>query len=369
MSTKADAAKKAAEKEAQSWAEPTSAPIPVTILTGFLGAGKTTLLNRILKENHGEKIAVIENEFGEEGVDNEILADTKEQIVEMNNGCICCTVRGDLIRILNNLYKRRAKGEFNFSRVVIETTGMADPAPVAQTFFADEKVNERYLLDAVVTVVDAKHGLTQLKDFTEAQQQVAFADRLLVSKTDVTTPEETQKLMERLRGLNVRAPIKKVHFGETPIKELLDIRGFNLNAILDIQPDFLTNSDHEHHDEVASFYIKTEKPLDVRKVDRYIGSLINLYGEQMLRYKGILNIKGEPRRVVFQGVHMMAGFDFASEWPEGAKRESTVVFIGRKLPEALFRELFEDCYATDETPDDVAAYAQGNAQADAARTK
>ena len=362
MSTKADAAKKAAEKDAQTWAAPIEnvGPIPVTILTGFLGAGKTTLLNRILKENHGEKIAVIENEFGEEGVDNEILADSKEQIVEMNNGCICCTVRGDLIRILNSLYKRRAKGEFNFTRVIIETTGMADPAPVAQTFFADEKVNERYLLDAVVTVVDAKHGMTQLKDFTEAQQQVAFADRLLVSKTDVTTEEETQKLMERLRKLNVRAPITKVNFGVTPIKELIDIRGFNLNAILDIQPDFLTNSDHEHHDEVASFYIKTDKPLDVRKVDRYIGSLINLYGEQMLRYKGILNIKGEPRRVVFQGVHMMAGFDFASEWPEDAKRESTVVFIGRKLPEALFRELFEDCYASDETPDDVKAYAQGS---------
>ncbi len=362
MSTKAAAAKKSAEKEAQSWAAPIAnvGPIPVTILTGFLGAGKTTLLNRILKENHGEKIAVIENEFGEEGVDNEILADSKEQIVEMNNGCICCTVRGDLIRILNNLYKRRAKGEFNFTRVVIETTGMADPAPVAQTFFADEKVNERYLLDAVITVVDAKHGMTQLKDFTEAQQQVAFADRLLVSKTDVTSEEETLKLMERLRKLNVRAPITKVNFGVTPIKELIDIRGFNLNAILDIQPDFLTNSDHEHHDEVASFYIKTDKPLDVRKVDRYIGSLINLYGEQMLRYKGILNIKGEPRRVVFQGVHMMAGFDFASEWPDDAKRESTVVFIGRKLPEALFRELFEDCYASDETPDDVKAYAQGS---------
>ena len=362
MSTKADAAKKAAEKEAQSWgAEPTGGPIPVTILTGFLGAGKTTLLNRILKENHGEKIAVIENEFGEEGVDNEILADTKEQIVEMNNGCICCTVRGDLIRILNSLYKRRVKGEFNFSRVIIETTGMADPAPVAQTFFADEKVNERYLLDAVVTVVDAKHGLTQLKDFSEAQQQVAFADRLLVSKTDVTAEEETQKLMERLRKLNVRAPIKKVHFGETPIQELLDIRGFNLNAILEIQPDFLTSDDHEHHDEVHSFVIKSEKPLDVRKVDRYIGSLINLYGEQMLRYKGILYIKGEPRRVVFQGVHMMAGFDFASEWPEGAHKESTIVFIGRKLPEPLFRELFEDCFATDDTPDDPKAYAQGQA--------
>ena len=361
MSTKADNAKKAADKDAESWGpEPTEQPIPVTILTGFLGAGKTTLLNRILKEPHGEKIAVIENEFGEEGVDNEILADSKEQIVEMNNGCICCTVRGDLIRILNSLYKRRSKGELKFDRVVIETTGMADPAPVAQTFFADEKVNERYLLDAVITVVDAKHGLTQLKEFTEAQQQVAFADRLLVSKTDVTTEEETLKLMERLRRLNVRAPIKKVNFGVTPIKELLDIRGFNLNAILEIQPDFLTNSDHEHHDEVASFVIKADRPLDVRKVDRYIGSLINLYGEQMLRYKGILNIKGEPRRVVFQGVHMMAGFDFASEWPEGAKRESTVVFIGRKLPEALFRELFEDCYATDDTPDDVKAYAQSS---------
>ena len=361
MSTKADAAIKAAAKEAESWGPPpTDAPIPVTILTGFLGAGKTTLLNRILKEPHGEKIAVIENEFGEEGVDNEILADSKEQIVEMNNGCICCTVRGDLIRILNSLYKRRSKGELKFDRVVIETTGMADPAPVAQTFFADEKINERYLLDAVITVVDAKHGLTQLKEFTEAQQQVAFADRLLVSKADLASDDETQKLMEHLRRLNVRAPIKKVNFGVTPIKDLLDIRGFNLNAILEIQPDFLTNSDHEHHDEVGSFVIKADRPLDVRKVDRYIGSLINLYGEQMLRYKGILNIKGEPRRVVFQGVHMMAGFDFASEWPADAKRESTVVFIGRKLPEALFRELFEDCYATDETPDDVKAYAQSS---------
>jgi G3E family GTPase len=361
MSTKAEAAKKAADKEAQSWGpEPTESPIPVTILTGFLGAGKTTLLNRILKENHGQKIAVIENEFGEEGVDNDILADSTEQIVEMNNGCICCTVRGDLIRILNSLYKRRAKGELKFERVVIETTGMADPAPVAQTFFADEKVNERYLLDAVITVVDAKHGLKQLEEFTEAQQQTAFADRLLVSKTDLVTEEEATKLMERLRILNVRAPIKKVHFGETPIVDLLDIRGFNLNAILEIQPDFLTNDDHDHHDEVASFYIRTDRALDVRKVDRYISSLINLYGEQMLRYKGILNIKGEPRRVVFQGVHMMAGFDFASEWKDDQKRESTVVFIGRKLPEALFRELFEDCYATETTPDDVKAYAAGN---------
>ena len=325
-------------------------PIPVTILTGFLGAGKTTLLNRILHENHGHKIAVIENEFGEEGVDNEILTATKEQVVEMNNGCICCTVRGDLIRILNKLFKQRKNGELSFDRVIIETTGMADPAPVAQTFFADEKINTRYLLDAVITVVDAKHAFSQLKEFTEAQQQVAFADRLLVSKTDVSSEEETQKLMERLRRLNVRAPIKKVHFGETPVDDLLDIRGFNLNAILEIQPDFLTNSDHEHHDEVASFVIKSDTPLDVQRVDRYIGSLIQLYGEQMLRYKGILNVHGENRRVVFQGVHMMAGFDFASPWAEGVKRESTIVFIGRKLPEALFRELFEDCHATKSTP-------------------
>jgi len=330
--------------------------IPVTILTGFLGAGKTTLLNRILHENHGHKIAVIENEFGEEGVDNEILTATKEQVVEMNNGCICCTVRGDLIRILNKLFKQRKNGELSFDRVIIETTGMADPAPVAQTFFADEKISVRYLLDAVITVVDAKHALSQLKEFTEAQQQVAFADRLLVSKTDVTSEEETQKLMERLRRLNIRAPIKKVHFGETPVDDLLDIRGFNLNAVLEIQPDFLTNSEHEHHDEVSSFVIKTDVPLDVRKVDRYIGSLIQLYGDQMLRYKGILSIKGENRRVVFQGVHMMAGFDFARVWADGDQRESTIVFIGRRLPERLFRELFEDCYATDDTPGNPATY-------------
>ncbi len=364
MSTRADAAARAAQKQAQAEAEswgapPTTAPIPVTILTGFLGAGKTTLLNRILKEEHGHKIAVIENEFGEEGVDGAILAREDEQITVMNNGCICCTVRGDLIRILNKLYRQKSKGELDFERVIIETTGMADPAPVAQTFFADEKVNERYLLDAVITVVDAKHGLKQFDEFTEAQQQTAFADRILVSKSDLVDDEELGKLLARLRKVNVRAPIAKVHFGETDIGELLDIRGFNLNAILEIQPDFLTNDEHEHHDEVGSFYIKTNRPLDVRKIDRYIGSLINLYGEQMLRYKGILAIKGEPRKVVFQGVHMMAGFDFGPEWKPEEQRESVIVFIGRKLPEALFRELFEDCYATDATPDDVRAYAAG----------
>jgi G3E family GTPase len=327
-------------------------PIPVTILTGFLGAGKTTLLNRILKENHGEKIAVIENEFGEEGVDNELLTQNREeQIVEMNNGCICCTVRGDLIRILGDLRRKREKGLLKFDRVIIETTGMAEPGPVAQTFFIDEKTNDNYLLDAIITVMDAKHAMKQLDEFTEAQEQVGFADRILLSKTDLVSQEEVDTLIARIRTMNKRAGITKVHFGDTPIKEILDIRGFNLNARLEIDPEFLEEESHTHAESVGSFVIKTDKPLDVKKVDRFISSLINLYGEDMLRYKGILNVKGEPRRVVFQGVHMMAGFDFAAKWEEGDKKQSVLVFIGKKLPEPLFRELFSECYADAGTKD------------------
>jgi G3E family GTPase len=329
-----------------------ASPIPVTILTGFLGAGKTTLLNRILKENHGEKIAVIENEFGQEGVDNALLTQSAdEQIVEMNNGCICCTVRGDLIRILGDLRRKREKGKLHFDRVIIETTGMADPGPVAQTFFIDEKTNGAYLLDAVITVMDAKHGMKNLDEFKEAQEQVGFADRILLSKTDLVDQAEVDKLTTRMRGMNKRAGITKVHFGETPLKEILDIRGFNLNAVLEVDPDFLQDESHEHSAHVRSFVIKTDKPLDVRKVDRFISSLINLYGEDMLRYKGILNVHGEPRRVVFQGVHMMAGFDFAAPWKDDDKRDSVLVFIGRKLPEPLFRELFAECYAGADAPD------------------
>jgi G3E family GTPase len=323
-----------------------SSPIPVTILTGFLGSGKTTLLNRILKENHGEKIAVIENEFGQEGVDNALLTQNRdEQIVEMNNGCICCTVRGDLIRILGDLRRKREKKQIQFDRVIIETTGMAEPGPVAQTFFIDEKTNNAYLLDAIITVVDAKHGLKQLDEFNEAQEQVGFADRILLSKTDLVDETEIEKLTQKLRVINKRAGITRVHFGETPIKEILDIRGFNLNARLEIDPDFLVDEDHEHNAHVRSFVIKSDKALDVKKVDRFLSSLINLYGEDMLRFKGILYVHGEPRRVVFQGVHMMAGFDFASEWQADDKRESVLVFIGRKLPESLFRELFAECIA------------------------
>ena len=245
-------------------AEPTL--IPTTILTGFLGAGKTTLLNRILGERHGGRIAVIENEFGETGIDNELLVqDGNEQIVEMNNGCICCTVRGDLVRILSTLAQRRAAGELKFDRVIIETTGLADPAPVAQTFFVDEAVQDSYLLDAIVTVVDARHGGDQLDEHHEAQEQVGFADRILVSKADLAGDEQTAQLMRRLRRMNPRAPIKPVHFGETDLSELLDIRSFNLNAIIEIEPDFLNDVSHEHDDDVMSFVYRNNRPFDARE--------------------------------------------------------------------------------------------------------
>src|SRR5512145_1473354 len=224
--------------------------VPVTILTGFLGSGKTTLLNRILKEDHGQRIAVIENEFGEVGVDNEIIETGDEQIVEMNNGCICCTVRGDLIRILGALREKRDQGALKFDRVVIETTGMADPGPVAQTFFTDEEIGNYYLLDSIITLVDAKHAPRQLDEFREAQEQVGFADRILLSKTDLVSEEEVETLRQRLVRMNPRAPIRKVHFGDAPLDEVLDIRGFNLNAILELDPDFLKSIDHDHHDEV-----------------------------------------------------------------------------------------------------------------------
>ena len=253
--------------------------VPVTILTGFLGAGKTTLLNRILSENHGRKIAVIENEFGEEGVDNDILLreDGPEQIIEMNNGCICCTVRGDLVRILGDLQRKRDAKQLDFERVIIETTGLADPAPVAQTFFIDDKIAEYYLLDAVITVVDAKHAQTQLDEHHEAQEQVGFADRILLSKTDLITEDEQIRLKERLVKMNPRAPMKNVHFGNTPIEDVLDIRGFNLNSVLEIEPGFLEDDEHEHSDEVRSFVFKTDKPFDSVKLEEFLSAMIQVY--------------------------------------------------------------------------------------------
>jgi G3E family GTPase len=319
--------------------------VPVTILTGFLGAGKTTLLNRILKEDHGQRIAVIENEFGEVGVDSAIIEKSDEQILEMNNGCICCTVRGDLIRILGTLRGKRDQGTLKFDRVIIETTGMADPGPVAQTFFTDEEIGKYYLLDSILTVVDAKHAEKQLDEFREAQEQVGFADRILMSKTDLVAEEETAKLIERLRRMNPRAPVKKVHFGAAPIEEILDIRGFNLNAILELDPEFLADSHHEHHDEVESFVFRSRKPFNGEKLEQFLSGIIQVYGPDLLRYKGVLWMKGNPRRVVFQGVHMMMGGDMGKPWAKGESKESVMVFIGKNLPKDLFLAGMEQCLA------------------------
>jgi G3E family GTPase len=317
--------------------------VPVTILTGFLGAGKTTLLNRILKEDHGRRIAVIENEFGEVGVDSDIIEKSDEQIVEMNNGCICCTVRGDLIRILATLKGKRDQGALKFDRVVIETTGMADPGPVAQTFFTDEEIGNYYLLDSIITLVDAKHAPKQLDEFREAQEQVGFADKILMSKTDLISDGDFQTLSKRLKRMNPRAPIQKVHFGNAPIDEVLDLRGFNLNAILELDPEFLADSHHEHHDQVESFVFRSEKPFDGQKLEQFLSGMIQVYGPDLLRYKGVLWMKGNARRVVFQGVHMMMGGDLGKPWGKGEKKESVMVFIGKQLPKDIFLAGMEEC--------------------------
>jgi G3E family GTPase len=319
--------------------------VPVTILTGFLGAGKTTLLNRILKEDHGHRIAVIENEFGETGVDNEILEQAEEQIVEMNNGCVCCTVRGDLIRILGSLRGKRESGELKFDRVIIETTGMADPGPVAQTFFTDEQIGDYYLLDSVLTLVDAKHAGATLDEFREAQEQVGYADKILMSKTDLVGEDEIRQLSERIRRMNPRAPIRKVHFGEAPIEEVLDLRGFNLNAILELDPEFLSETHHDHHDEVSSFVFRSSKAFDGEKLEQFLAGMVKVYGPDLLRYKGVLWMKGNPRRVVFQGVHMMMGGDMGKPWGKAEKKGSIMVFIGKKLPKDLFLAGLEQCLA------------------------
>ncbi len=318
--------------------------VPVTILTGFLGAGKTTLLNRILREHHGRRIAVIENEFGEAGIDNDLLLqDRGEQIVEMNNGCLCCTVRGDLVRILGELKDRREKGELAFERVIIETTGMADPGPVAQTFFLDDAIGEYYLLDSVITVVDAKHAPKQLDEFEEAQEQVGFADRILLSKTDLVSDEDAETLKRRLGQMNPRAPMKPVHFGQTPIDDILDIRGFNLNAILEIEPEFLEHDHHHHDDAVQSFVFRASHPLDGVKLEEFLSSMIQVYGNDLLRYKGVLALKDNPHRVVFQGVHMLMGGDLGRPWGADEPRESVMVFIGRNLPKDVFLQGLEQC--------------------------
>ncbi len=322
--------------------------VPVTILTGFLGAGKTTLLNRILSERHGERIAVIENEFGAAGVDNDLLLNGgAEQIVEMNNGCICCTVRGDLVRILGELHARRAVRPDAFRRVIIETTGLADPAPVAQTFFIDDEVAANYRLDAIVTVVDARHAPAQLDAHHEAQEQVGFADRILLSKTDLVSAVEARQLRERLIRINPRAPITPVHFGAAPIAELLDIGGFSLDAILAIEPGFLGEDTHTHDDAIQSFAFTSTTPFDADKLQAFFRDLIAARAPDLLRYKGVVAYAGHDERVVFQGVHMTMSADAGRAWANGEARESTLVFIGRGLPKAALIGRLKACLTSE----------------------
>ncbi|MEO7953223.1 MAG: GTP-binding protein [Polaromonas sp.] len=350
--------------------------IPVTILTGFLGSGKTTLLKRVLTEAHGQKIAVIENEFGEENIDNEILVnDTQENIIQMNNGCICCSIREDLRETLQLLAAKKRKGLLDFDRVVIETTGLADPGPVAQTFFMDEEIAEQYLLDSILTLVDAKHAQTQLDQRQEARRQVGFADQIFISKTDLVSADEVQALKHRLTHMNPRAPQKSVHFGEVPIADVFDLRGFNLNAKLDIDPDFLKAEDpeahdhdhdhehvhgehcdhpshahgdgqghhHHHDDDVKSFVFRSDKAFSAAKLEDFLGAVVNIYGPRMLRYKGVLNMEGTDRKVIFQGVHQLMGSDLGPAWAEGEAKNSKMVFIGIDLPKDIFLQGLEQC--------------------------
>ncbi|WP_413893009.1 CobW family GTP-binding protein [Candidatus Skiveiella danica] len=340
--------------------------IPATILTGFLGSGKTTLLKRVLSDAHGKKIAVIENEFGEENIDNDILvADTSEQIIQMSNGCICCTIREDLRATLQDLAQKKRKGELDFERVVIETTGLADPGPVAQTFFMDDEIAESYLLDSILTLVDAKHANQQLDDRQEARRQIGFADQIFISKADLVSQEDLEALQHRLRHMNPRAPQKAVHFGEVALTEVFDLRGFNLNAKLDIDPDFLTEDDHAHHDhehgencdhpshghgaghhhhhddDVKSFVFRSDRAFDPARLEDFLGAIVNIYGPRMLRYKGVLNMAGTDRKVIFQGVHQLMGSDLGPRWGDGEKRTSKMVFIGIDLPKDILLQGLE----------------------------
>jgi len=343
--------------------------IPVTVLTGYLGAGKTTLLNRILSEPHGRKYAIIVNEFGEIGIDGDLVVGADEEVFEMNNGCICCTVRGDLVRIIDGLMRRKGK----FDAIVVETTGLADPAPVAQTFFLDEAVGRRTKLDAVVTVADARWLAQRLKDAPEAKNQIAFADVILVNKTDLVEAEELAEIEARIRGINPYARLHRTERCAVPLSEVLDRNAFDLDRILDLEPEFLeTDHDHahghdhdhgghdHHHDhgshhhgglrhyhdeEMQSLSVATDQPLSADKFFPWVQDLVQKEGPNILRCKGILSFKDDPERFVFQGVHMILDGDHQRRWRDDERRESRVIFIGRNLPQEKIKEGFRGCIA------------------------
>ena len=351
--------------------ETTSQKIPVTVLTGYLGAGKTTLLNRILSEPHGKKYAVIVNEFGEIGIDNDLVVGADEEVFEMNNGCICCTVRGDLVRIIDGLMRRKGK----FDAIIVETTGLADPAPVAQTFFMDENVGRKAKLDAVVTVADAKWLNERLKDAPEAKNQIAFADVILLNKTDLVKPDELSEVEARIRGINPYARVHKTERCQIALPEVLGRNAFDLDRILEIEPEFLDagdghDHDHDHHhghdhhhdhshdthshgglkhyhdEDMQSLSLRSAKPLDATKFMPWLQNLVASEGQKILRSKGILAFSDDDDRYVFQGVHMMLEGDHQRKWKDGEARESRVVFIGRELPEQMIRDGFESCIVT-----------------------
>jgi len=346
--------------------ESTTQKIPVTVLTGYLGAGKTTLLNRILSENHGKKYAVIVNEFGEIGIDNDLIIGADEEVFEMNNGCVCCTVRGDLVRILDGLMKRKGK----FDAIIVETTGLADPAPVAQTFFVDEDVQKNARLDAVVTVTDAKWLSDRLKDAPEAKNQVAFADVIVLNKTDLVSRAELAEVEARIRAINPYAKLHRTERCKVALADVLERGAFDLDRILEIEPEFLEADDHHHHDhdhdhhhhhghdhdrdhshglkhyhdeDMQSLSLSSDKPLDPTRFMPWLQDLMANEGQKILRSKGILAFSDDDDRYVFQGVHMMLEGDHQRPWKEGEPRQSRVVFIGRELPEQMIREGFESC--------------------------
>nr|WP_308006096.1 GTP-binding protein [Xanthomonas albilineans] len=317
----------------------TATQIPVTVLTGFLGAGKTTLLNRILTESHGHRYAVIVNEFGETGIDNELVVDADEEIFEMNNGCICCTVRGDLIRILDGLMKRR-----DFDGILIETTGLADPAPVAQTFYVDPDVAAKTRLDAIVTVVDAVNLATHLDEAHEAAEQIAFADVILLNKIDLVQAADLEAVQARIRSINPYARIHHSQRSDVPLDAVLGLNAFTLERVLEIEPDFLDEDHaHVHEEDIGSVSLQLHTPLDPLRFELWFGDLLRTHGTDILRCKGILELAGESRRCVIQGVHMLTDGNFLDAWPAGKPRVSKLVFIGRNLERMQLREGFSAC--------------------------